>query len=305
MTANPAEAAQSPALVRAYVAGAERRERSARHLAQRRDWVAALRLYSEAAALLLRAVLLRSQPVTGDDARALEQRSPAVLLEAVLELARRERWHPPAELERLRSVLGASEWDALDRLGDADAQRASDDFGAALRFLLGRFAELREAERRRELRWLVAGSALLGVTALAALLWSVTRPPNLALRRPVSAAPAGFQTEAAEAVNGIRFGEIGYHSVGGSPWLQVDLEAERAVRRVEVYGRGDCCFDGSIPLVVEGSRDGSTYDVLGRFSEPFQPFRPAVLRLEPRSIRYLRLRSPKRSSLMLAEVEVY
>lgn len=302
MTALPAEAAQSPsqALVRAYVAGAQRRESSARHLARRRDWVAALRLSSEAALLLLRAQLLAS----GDE-RAQSELLPAELLDAVLELSGRERWQAPPELARLRRVLVASEWDALDRLDEPAAERTRDDFATAVRFLLGNFAEIREAERRRELRWFVAGAALLAATALGALLWSLTRPPNLALKRPVAAAPAGFATQAAEAVNGIRFGEIGYHSQGDSPWLQVDLEAERTVRRVDIYGRGDCCFDASIPLLVEGSRDGSSYDVLGRINEPLAPFRPAVLRIEPRNLRYLRLRSPKRSSLMLAEVEVY
>jgi hypothetical protein len=45
--------------------------------------------------------------------------------------------------------------------------------------------------------------------------------------------------------------------------------------------------------------------VLGRITDPFQPFRPSVLKLAPASVRYLRLRSPKRSHLMIAEVEVY
>lgn len=303
MTALPADAAaQSPAqaLARAYLAGAQRRERSARHLSERRDWVGALRLYSDATLLLLRAHLASS----GDE-RTLDELAPAALLDAVLELARRERWQAPAELERVRSLLDAREWNALDRLDEPGAERARDDLETAVRFLIGSLAEVRKAERRRERQWFLAGVSLLGLVALGTLLWSVTRPPNLALKRPVEAAPAGFATEASEAVDGIRFGAIGYHSEGNSPWLRVDLEGEHTVRRVALYGRGDCCFGASLPLTVEGSRDGSSYEVLGQITEPFKPFRPSVLQLQPKSVRYLRLRSPRRSPLMIAEVEVY
>lgn len=303
MTAVPAEAESQlhlQGLARAYFDGARLRERSARHLAQRRDWVAALRIYSEATELLLRAHL-----AAGGDQRQLHELLPGPLLDALLELARRQRWAVPAELERLRGLLSRSEWDALDRMDELEAERASDDFATAVRFLVYRFPEVQHAERRSELRWFAAGAGLLALSALGVLLWSLTRPLNLALQRPVSATPAGFATQSQEAVNGARFGEIGYHSQSDAAWLQIDLEAERSVRRVEIYGRGDCCFDQSLPLIIEGSSDGAAYHALGRLSDPFRPFRPSVLTLEPTNLRYLRLRTPKRVYLMVAEVEVY
>lgn len=302
--AEPARAEEPPAAaltapVRAYIDAARVRERSARRLSGRREWVGALVLYSQAIALLARAHLL-----AGGAPQPLSEQ-PAQLLGTLLELARREGWLIPIELERLHPLLCAAEWDALDRLDELAAERASDDLAVALRFLLGKFPELERAERQRELRWFAAGSALLVLSGLGVLLWSLTRPPNLALKRPVSASPAGYATAADEAVNGVRFGEIGYHSQAGPAWLQVDLEVEREVRRVELYGRGDCCLDKSLPLVIEGSSDGQSYDVLAKWNEPFELFRPAVLRLEPTRLRYLRLRTLRKAFLMIAEVEVY
>src|SRR6185295_706171 len=226
-------------------------------------------------------------------------------LDGVLELARREGAPGPAELERLRPLLTAPEWDALDRLREAEAEQASDDLAAALRSLASTIPSVRQAEQRRERRLFALGTALLGLAALGVVLWSFTRPSNLALKRPVSATPAGFATEPAEAVNGVRFGELGYHSADDSPWLQVDLEAERSVQRVAIYGRGDCCFDQSIPLLVEGSSDGTSYVTLGRLSEAFRPFRPWVLALQGARARSIRLRPERRAYLVIAELEVY
>jgi hypothetical protein len=303
MTATQAEAAPDlslDALVHAYVEGARRRDRPARHLAQRRDWVAALRLYLEAAVLLMRANLA----VAGEH-DSIDELSPCELLDALLQLSARERWLAPPELARLRPLLSAVEWNALDGLREAEAEHVSDELATALRFLANQLPAVRHAERRRELRKLAAGFALLSLTILGALSWSLTRPPNLALKRPVSATPAGFQTEAEEAVNGARFGELGFHSGDASAWLQVDLEAERTIHRVEIYGRADCCFDQSIPLLVEGSLDGASYIGLGRFDEPFRPFRPSVLAVQATRLRDLRLRPQRSAFLVVTEMEVY
>jgi hypothetical protein len=303
VTTTPLEAAPQPQpepLLRVYLDAARRRERPARHLAQRRDWVAALRLYLEAAVLLLRAQL-----VAAGDARSRNELPPCDLLDALLERSRREGMALPAELERLRPLLSAPEWDALDRLSEPEAERASDELAVALRFLAGTIPVVRQAEQRRERRLFAIGASLLALGALGALLWSVTRPSNLALNHPVTATPAGFATEPAEAVNGVRFGELGYHSADNSPWLQVDLEAKRTIQRVQIYGRGDCCFDQSIPLLVEGSSDGKSYVTLGELTEAFRPFRPWVLALQGASARYIRLRPARRAYLVIAELEVY
>jgi hypothetical protein len=148
--------------------------------------------------------------------------------------------------------------------------------------------------------------ALLCAAAMAALIWSLTRPTNVALGRPVTSAAPGFETRADEAVNGVRFGEVGYHSVSDeSPWLQVDLEAERIVHRIQIYGRGDCCFGQSIPMVLEGSIDGSSYFELGLRDQPFRPFRPWVVAPTAASVRYVRVRTSRRAYLVITELEVY
>jgi F5/8 type C domain-containing protein len=284
-----------------YVEAARRRQKSARQLARRRDWVASLRLHVEAASLLMRAKL-----ASGGDRRPLDELLPIELLEALLEHLRAEGLTAPQELERLRSLLSAREWDVLDRLSDGDGERAADDLTLVTCFLERAIPTIVQTERRRELRIFRAGMALLASAVLVAALWSLSRPRNLALHRAVSSTPAGWNTSADEAVNGVRYGELGYHSKNSeSPWLQVDLAAEHEIHRIQVYGRGDCCFGQSIPLAVEGSIDGRSYVPLGRRDQPFQPFHPWVLTPTGISARYVRVRPLHAAYLAVAELEVY
>jgi F5/8 type C domain-containing protein len=284
-----------------YVEAARRRQGPARHLSRRRDWVSALRLHVEAALLLMRAKLASS-----GDRRSLDDLLPNELLEALLERLSAEGLTAPPQLTRQRSLLSAREWDALDRLSESDAEQAADDLGLLTHFLAHTIPAIVEAERRRELRIFGVGMALLSMAVLAAVLWSLSRPRNLALHHPVSSALAGWNTSAEEAVNGVRFGELGYHSKNRyAPWLQVDLEAEHAIHRIQIYGRGDCCFGQSIPMAVEGSIDGHTYVPLGRRDQPFQPFQPWVLTPKGISARYIRVSPLQDAYLTVAEVEVY
>jgi hypothetical protein len=249
---------------------------------------------------------MRAKLAAAGDGRQLDALSPAALLDALRELLHREGVTAPPELERLHPLFLPRTWDALDGLEERDAERTARELDLATRFLSGSIPIIQKAEQRRERRVFAAGMSLLCSGAMAALIWSLTRPTNLALDRPVTSTAPGFETRADEAVNGVRFGEVGYHSASEeSSWLQVDLETEHVVHRVQIYGRADCCFRQSIPMVVEGSTDGKTYFEMGLRDEPFRPFRPWVLAPKAASVRYVRVRTLRHAYLVVAELEVY
>ena len=87
--------------------------------------------------------------------------------------------------------------------------------------------------------------------------------------------------------------------------MAIDLGRNVAITRVKVYGRGDCCFDQSIPLAVETSMDGVTYTKIGERTEQFSQFSPWVVKPTSVVARYVRLRTLRNSVLVMSEVEVY
>jgi hypothetical protein len=164
------------------------------------------------------------------------------------------------------------------------------------------------AERARTLlrpAWLAAIG--LGVIALVALgvAWH-KQPKNVALGRPAAARGAGFGTTPAGAVDGVRYGWLGFHSAGAeTEWWSVDLGRVYAIERVEAYGRPDCCFDQSVPLAFEVSLDGANYSQVASRSEAFSQFDPWVIRAKNLAARFVRFSTLRKTVLVLGEVEVY
>jgi hypothetical protein len=89
-----------------------------------------------------------------------------------------------------------------------------------------------------------------------------------------------------------------------SPWLSIDLGRAFAITRVKVFGRGDGYYDQSIPLALEVSDDGTTYQQIALRNDPFSEYDPWVVRPSALVTRYLRLRTMRHSYLVLGEVEV-
>jgi hypothetical protein len=153
-------------------------------------------------------------------------------------------------------------------------------------------------------RWMLAAGALLLGALVAWLCWP---SPNLARGAQVSASSTDFDTVATAAVDGFRYGQLGFHSrVQRSPWLALDLGGPRVITRVQAYGRGDCCFDQSLPLALEASDDGVEYRALSTRRKPFTQYEPWIFRPRERLVaRFVRLRSKGKMPLVLSEVEVY
>ena len=155
----------------------------------------------------------------------------------------------------------------------------------------------------------VARAAALFVVLLAA--FTVLRPSwyrrgNLALGRPAVSGSNEFGTTAAGAVDGQRYGQLGFHSNLEQPWLTIDLVDAAQIDRIDVYGRADCCFDQSLPLRIATSLDGKTFETLATLNTEFSQTEPWKLNVSPPVVaRYVRLKTMKRSFLVLAEVEIF
>ena len=131
-------------------------------------------------------------------------------------------------------------------------------------------------------------------------------PKNLARHRPALSASRLFDTVPEAAVDGDTFTSFGFHSgLEDSPWLSIDLGQTYRLSKVKVYGRGDCCYDQSIPLLaLEISENGVDFREIWRSAHPSFP----DLHLGTRGFceaRFVRLRTKRCLDLVLTEVEVY
>jgi hypothetical protein len=154
--------------------------------------------------------------------------------------------------------------------------------------------------------WLVAAYTLWCRLRVPLIPLARTRADNLALHSRASSSSADFKTSAAGAIDGARYGQLGFHSRSeASPWLTLDLGAPQVLERIEAYGRGDCCFDQSVPLALELSDDGLNFETIATRELAFSQYQPWVIRPRQHTARFVRLRTLRRSVLVLGEVEVY
>jgi hypothetical protein len=214
---------------------------------------------------------------------------------------------PPKEFERARPILVTSDPLALDRMTADEAGVRVEEIDAVARWL-GRLLDPRsprEIKAARVIRVLVSAAA-----ALALLFYLGTRifsRKNLALDKPAVASSYMFSTGASGAVDGSRSGQYGYHSqLEDSPWLSIDLATPFELTEIKVFGRTDGYYDQSVPLALEASDDGANYQQVAARAETFSDYDPWVIKPAPPLVtRYLRLRTMRRSYLVLGEVEVY
>lgn len=159
-------------------------------------------------------------------------------------------------------------------------------------------------DARRALRMLAASGVF--VLVLGALWKARPVERNLALSAKASSSSQAFGTTAHGAVDGLRHGQLGFHSnQEQGPWLMVDLGAATALGHIEVYGRGDCCYDQSLPLVLDVSADGVRFVEVARRQSPFGQVDPWRVEGEGRMARQVRVRSDKFGYLVIAELEVF
>jgi F5/8 type C domain len=262
---------------------------------------AALALYREAATLFMRASL--SLEMREEDAQATE---PLALLGSVSPIfdGQPDRVTSAAR-SRLRSLV-ASEPKLVAALGAPEDGAGMCEFATAVHWFSDQI-EMRTpaAIQVRRIQRVCVAVAVAGALLLGCARWAFG-PPNLALHRPVTASSHAYDTHPEGAVDGIRYGQLGFHSGNeSSPWLMVDLGRMTALREVRVLGRPECCYDQSLPLALEGSKDGVTFSEIARRTEPFTQYAPWVVDTEGAQAQFVRLRTLRRSYLVVSELEVY
>ncbi len=222
-----------------------------------------------------------------------------------LEPSTRRDAEAPESLARLRSLV-ATDPRELDRLSGPEGGSEVSEFARAVHWLAERL-ELRTPLSIQLHRASRVGIALAVLAALLSVLVAWAFPPvDLALNKPVRASSHAYNTMPEGAVDGIRYGQLGFHSANdATPWLIVDLERVITVHELKVVGRAECCYDQAIPLAVEVSQDGQAFTEIARRTEPFTQYEPWVVRPGPTRARYIRLRTLRHSYLVLSELEVY
>jgi hypothetical protein len=162
--------------------------------------------------------------------------------------------------------------------------------------------------RHQRIRRLAAlGSSLVLGFGWLAYGWIV--PPNVALNRPVTASSRHPQSIAVDG--GLVDGVItdmpyGVHTnVEEHPWVAVDLEKVRNLKRIKLYNRGEFLFDEVLPLSLEISLDGKTFTEVDRRTTSFGQTSPWVASLGGTPGRYIRVTGKPQGWVALSELEAY
>jgi hypothetical protein len=288
--------------VETFFQGAKRRLAVARRLREPDQNHVSLSLYHGAALLLTFAYL-----VSKDESVDLDALTPDAAFQKLAEVRGREQKDlPPSFGLARRWVIGRDPL-AVERLSAEEAGCAIDDFEATTRWLLT-LVEPRSVRSLQATRIMRALATTLGVTALAA--WGVIHlfaPKNIARRKPTQASSADYDTKPAAVVDGERNGSFGFHSrLEDSPWWSVDLRRSYSIKTIKVFGRGDCCFQQSVPLALEVSDGVGPFRRIAERTEPFSEKDPwVVVPSGSEKARVVRLRSERSTNLVLSEVEVY
>ena len=85
------------------------------------------------------------------------------------------------------------------------------------------------------------------------------------------------------------------------PWVEIDLGEAREIRQITLRQRTDCCEDRGLPLVIETAGADRVYEELERRKDPFREW---TFTFTPRTARYVRLRSTKRTILHYRDVVI-
>jgi hypothetical protein len=213
----------------------------------------------------------------------------------------------PSDDARVRAALAAPDPLYFDGLSDEDAERARWALDRAAT-LLRRRVEARSLASVRGTRW--GRMAAIGVVllyAVVAFMRAKVLPQNIALNKPVH--PSSLRhnpPDGHELVDGDVGASYGLHTnMEDSPNVVIDLEGDYWLQTVKVHNRVDGWFDECLPLVLEVSKDGKTYDEVARRDTHFDANPPWVINVGGRPARYVRIRVAKHSYLALSEVEVY
>jgi hypothetical protein len=287
--------------VRAYHRAGQRQVLAAQQLRSQSPPVPAVSLYRQGALLLVLAFLAYNDKTL--DPTTLTAEAAFDTFRAKLEAHRIEL---PPEFDRVRSVLVGCDILQLERLSAEEAGQKAEEL-ESLTDWLSSLVDPRSPRELKNMSIVRIGGVSAGAAALLVYLSvRLFSAPNVALHKSVVAVSQDYNTTPAGVVDGNVDGRFGFHSaLDDSPWLWIDLGRNYAIYKIKVYGRGDCCFDQSIPLALEVSSDGVSYSKIAEKTDQFSEVNPWVIHPTALVTRYVRLRTERRSYLALGEVEVF
>jgi hypothetical protein len=260
---------------------------------------AALRLYQEGNVLMALAFLVSN----GREVDSTKLVPEDVLRELDTELCKAGVVAPKDFLDA-RPMLLSGDLLAFDRLPAAELDRQVAIIENATEWTASLVdpVSMQMLKATSVLRLLSA--VLVVVLPLAWVGAKIFAPKNYALRKPATSSSTAYGTSPDGAVDGAQ-GAYGFHSgMEDMPWWAVDLTHPMTVTRIVVYGRGDCCYDQSIPLDLEVSDDGTTYRKIAERTDEFSASNPWVVKPDSLVTRLIRLRAQRHAVLVLNEVEV-
>ena len=162
---------------------------------------------------------------------------------------------------------------------------------------------VRRVVRARWLRVLAAA-----VTIALSMGWVVsmlTTKPNMALNQRAFASDRDpmFGVDPKFVVDGDRT-DLGFHTTPTpNTTLIVDVGAVKAMERIDVYNRADCCRERVVPLTAQISSDGTGFRTVGRTEHVFERWSLPLPR--GTTARYVRLVHESAQPFHLSEVEIY
>jgi hypothetical protein len=233
--------------------------------------------------------------------------------------------HPPAAGARLEGPLRDVLRDAVSGDDQLDGITArlfveplvarngtppAEDVDATLAFV-GALVDHAEREhdatraRHRSLErafWILAAGVAVVVSGIA-LVARLLEKTDLAEGRPFRASSAAYTCHPErETCAGLDI-KIAFHTnQEASPWYEVDLGAPRRVRSALVRNRSDCCMDRAVPLILEVSTDGASFNPVAERTTPFLVWAPSFPEIEAR---FVRVRVPRETTLHLERLSVY
>jgi hypothetical protein len=193
---------------------------------------------------------------------------------------------------------------AIDDMAFADAEVLRTKLDDRLTELI-RSNEIRGVTAVRALRLgRPLAMVLLIALPIAAFVHTHFRVHNLAVGKVVTTSALRSESPTpSHVVDGRTRGTFGVHTAEAEhPFVIIDLGEAHVIDHVVVYDRGDGWFDECLPLRVELSNDGATFDVIGLRTEHFVSW---VVAASGRTARFVRISKPDRGYIALNEIEVY
>jgi hypothetical protein len=213
----------------------------------------------------------------------------------------------PSDDARVRAAITSRDPLYFDGLPSEDVERARWALDRAAS-MLRRNVESRTLVAVRGTRWGRA-AAVVVLVLWGALTFARAKllPKNVAYGKPVHPSSlAEMPPSGRELVDGETGASFGVKTrEEDNPNVVIDLEGIYWIGTIKVHNRVEGWFDDCLPLVVELSRDGNTWEEIARRDRHFDANPPWVVDVGGRGARFVRLRVARRSYLALSEVEVY